>query len=304
MEYNSKKEFSTALTKAISGREAAISGIKELKMSPSLNDFIKNLKPGIKDLSKDIFGYVPNNAQVLEICKLAHSHFSKEIESVYSTGVVIAGFGEDELFPSMYQLVVDGKLGSFTRIWHSKPPIDVNKNKDHCGVIPFAQKDMAHLFMEGIAPSHLIFAREIFSRVLREKSNSIIKDYVHDEDQQLVEGILQDKENAAIIEGIGKEFMDFRKESYVDPIIETISALPKEEMAFMAKSLVELTALRSRFASVIESVGGEIDVAIITKSDGFIWISRKHYFNLALNGEFLHRKDLQRRKADAKKDGD
>lgn len=32
-----------------------------------------------------------------------------------------------------------------------------------------------------------------------------------------------------------------------------------------------------------ETVGGPIDVAVITRGDGFIWIRRKHYFEPSLN---------------------
>jgi hypothetical protein len=35
-----------------------------------------------------------------------------------------------------------------------------------------------------------------------------------------------------------------------------------------------------------ETVGGAIDVAVISKGDGFVWIKRKHYFRPELNGHF------------------
>jgi hypothetical protein len=35
-----------------------------------------------------------------------------------------------------------------------------------------------------------------------------------------------------------------------------------------------------------ETVGGPIDVAIISKGDGFIWIKRKQYFDSKLNLQF------------------
>jgi len=37
---------------------------------------------------------------------------------------------------------------------------------------------------------------------------------------------------------------------------------------------------------VRETVGGPIDVAVISKVDGFIWIKRKHYFKIELNPQF------------------
>jgi hypothetical protein len=33
-------------------------------------------------------------------------------------------------------------------------------------------------------------------------------------------------------------------------------------------------------------VGGPIDVAVISRGDGFIWIKRKHYFSPELNPQF------------------
>ena len=38
-----------------------------------------------------------------------------------------------------------------------------------------------------------------------------------------------------------------------------------------------------RLSNDLESVGGEIDVAIISKSDGFIWKKKKDYFKHDLN---------------------
>jgi len=42
------------------------------------------------------------------------------------------------------------------------------------------------------------------------------------------------------------------------------------------------------------TVGGPIDVAVITKGDGFVWVKRKHYFRAELNPRFMSR--YQRRK--------
>ena len=36
-----------------------------------------------------------------------------------------------------------------------------------------------------------------------------------------------------------------------------------------------------------ETVGGPVDVAVISKGDGFIWIKRKHYFKSEYNQSFM-----------------
>ena len=38
----------------------------------------------------------------------------------------------------------------------------------------------------------------------------------------------------------------------------------------------------------IGTVGGPIDVAIISKCDGFIWLKRKHYFDRAYNPQYFY----------------
>jgi hypothetical protein len=85
-------------------------------------------------------------------------------------------------------------------------------------------------------------------------------------------------------------FAAYRKEELVDRLMEVITQLPKEEMAILAEAIVELTSLRRRMESQTETVGGPIDVAVISKGDGFIWIKRKHYFDIEKNREFLYRK--------------
>jgi hypothetical protein len=53
------------------------------------------------------------------------------------------------------------------------------------------------------------------------------------------------------------------------------------------ESLIYLTYLQKRITFAAEDVGGAVDVAVISKGDGFIWIKRKHYFKNELNRHYL-----------------
>ncbi len=79
----------------------------------------------------------------------------------------------------------------------------------------------------------------------------------------------------------------YQREHQIDPIMEVVSILPKDELASLAESLVNLTVLRRHTSTEAETVGGPIDVAVITKGDGFVWIKRKHYFDAGLNPRYL-----------------
>jgi len=37
----------------------------------------------------------------------------------------------------------------------------------------------------------------------------------------------------------------------------------------------------------LETVGGPIDVAVISKGEGFVWIKRKYYFEKEINPHFI-----------------
>ena len=74
--------------------------------------------------------------------------------------------------------------------------------------------------------------------------------------------------------------------------MEVVTHLPKEELASMAEALINLTSLKRRVSLDQETVGGPIDIAIISKGDGFVWIKRKHYFDPALNPSYFYRQSL------------
>lgn len=71
--------------------------------------------------------------------------------------------------------------------------------------------------------------------------------------------------------------------------MSVVRVLPKDELSLMAETLVSLTSFKRRVSPGYESVGEPIDVAIITKGDGFVWVKRKHYFTHELNPDWIER---------------
>lgn len=71
------------------------------------------------------------------------------------------------------------------------------------------------------------------------------------------------------------------------PIIENVALLPKDDLGTMAEALANLTNFTRRIGLEEETVGDLIDVEIITKADGFVWIKRKHYFEPELNPRII-----------------
>ena len=77
-----------------------------------------------------------------------------------------------------------------------------------------------------------------------------------------------------------KEFADYMREEimqgYDQPFMGAVSALRRQDLAKMAEALVALTAFLMRMtADQNETVTEPIDVALLSKGDGFIWIKHK-----------------------------
>ncbi|GAB45559.1 hypothetical protein [Gordonia terrae] len=82
----------------------------------------------------------------------------------------------------------------------------------------------------------------------------------------------------------GQFMNDWENNFYRIPMQSSVTMLPKDELGLLAESLVNITSTRQRMSVHQQNtVGGAIDVALISIGDGFIWLNRKHYFDNTLN---------------------
>jgi hypothetical protein len=155
------------------------------------------------------------------------------------------------------------------------------------GIYPFAQSEMVGLFMEGVDESYrqvIVTAIEGFLQGLPSVILSGLSLSAADERSFTARMAIAAKQ---IVQGFSDELSRYSRENNIDPIIDAVAVLPKEELAEMAESLVNLTSFKRRVTADPETVGGPIDVAVISKGDGLIWIKRKHYFSPELNHHFF-----------------
>jgi hypothetical protein len=75
------------------------------------------------------------------------------------------------------------------------------------------------------------------------------------------------------------------------PIV--VPAMPLQDAIEVAEYLVDLTIKFARFMPGAPTVGGPIDIAAISKHEGFRWIKRKYFFDRALNPEELFGREYE-----------
>lgn len=207
----------------------------------------------------------------------------KPMQADQSSGIVIAGYGDNEIYPVVKSYEISGYIGNALRYY----PI-VNKSHDvntdrSPRIIPFAQSDMIELFMNGMS-SHTQnfindYSAKMFSKIKDEGQRASL-----DSEQKNALTIAIDD----IYKTMHNDIKDYVQNEHTSPVMQMVGVLPKDELANMAETLINLTAFKRKMTYSIESVGGPVDVAIISKGDGLVWIKRKHYFPKELNMSFYN----------------
>lgn len=194
------------------------------------------------------------------------------------TGFVFAGFGRADRFPTLHAIECDGiYFGRFRVIKESV--VDIDRRGETAAVVPFAQTDMAERFILGIDGSTETRLETIMMSMVTEILDARPRTFPADARLALQDAARQRFREA--IDGL-KSTSELNLKGVVDH-------LSKKELADVAYSLVELTSRKRRYSSDPDTVGGPIDVAILTRNEGFIWVRRKHYFEAELNPGYMKR---------------
>lgn len=102
---------------------------------------------------------------------------------------------------------------------------------------------------------------------------------------RLVNGYSQALPAALLAAGLPPENLDgllsFIEQRTFAPLISP--AMPVSDAIALADFLVDTTKQYVRFLPGADTVGGETDICVVNKHEGFKWIRRKHHFSTKLN---------------------
>lgn len=222
---------------------------------------VKTYEDALEQAEKNVF-------ETTKLSRTLKSDLRKTVSYMYGkewfhpadeSGVVIAGMGESEPFPVLLQYRVGTIAAGKLRY--------VKVSEAHVGgsssaiVMPFAQRETIDMIINGIHPR------------LREK-------LVNDVERWRPNGKSKKIKTPDHVEKKKKKFDDYMREEilqrYDQPFMGAVSALPRQDLAKMAETLVNLTAFLMRMTvDKDETVAEPIDVALLSKGDGFIWVKHK-----------------------------
>lgn len=235
----------------------------------------------VQKAAKERFGPLEINvtSELREsLCRMMLAIIRSDIRTAAYTGLVFAGFGSEELFPTLFALEVDGVYFNRLRTMNNHI-VDIDRRGDTAAVVPFAQKDMPERFILGIDRQ--------FEGALEKIADSIVSDVIG----QCKDAFDVDQADLVRVAAARqfKDGLDRLKRNSEQNLKTVVNHMSKKELGEVAFSLVELTSRKRRYSTDMETVGGPIDVAILTRNEGFVWVRRKHYFDADLNPQYAPR---------------
>ena len=184
------------------------------------------------------------------------------------TGIAITGYGDNEIFPVCIQIETLGIINNkVLKLNENSFQITHEQNSQ---IIPLAQTDVMDEFFLGINNEiNQIYVKKFKNGIASEKDESVKNKII-----QLNTSIEEEKNKL-----VKDRLMNIHR---------SLSFLPRDEMIYMAEGMINLTSFKRRLVldNFSETVGVPIDIAFISKGDGFIWIKRKKYFDKEMNYVF------------------
>lgn len=253
--------------------------------SLSLEEFKQNIGNHIELYAKNK-GF-PNHQLLAEAF---YYYFIAEFSQPFYTGLVFTGYGEDEIFPSLIPLNIvcgiENRLKYFTDKNNSAI---ISEHGTEAAIIPFAQVDVTQTIIRGINPSFQDIIYNVIDKSFKSLCGAITKILDSNPNSVVISNAVKTLNIDSVINETTLQINKEMRATYTSPLLNTVISLDKEDMANMADSFISLTSLVRRMQPGEETVGGPVDVAVISKGDGFVWIKRKHYFSPELNPTFFNK---------------
>lgn len=229
----------------------------------------------MQSLRNDFPGLTITEETKSRLREIAVFAVTKDAFFEHYTGVVFAGFGAREKFPSMRSYLTSSViLGILKR----KRDREADIGSDSGPVFqPFAQDRMIRTFLTGMDQHlrHFIYGETLNLTV------GLVTDVVRRApnltDAQR-NAIFRDYSQNNLSHALGEFFRSIDNYQYAvhtRPIFRAINSLPKKELGETAASLIKLNSFQQKVMHSIETVGGPIDVAVITRNGGLEWKREK-----------------------------
>ncbi len=260
--------------------------VSEADAKKIISDFDAEVSSQLERLLGELAIDIPRN--IVDIAKSALGLALCKADTYLSTtGLVFAGFGDHEIYPASVQYNSYGLLGG--KSIYKKIGAEAIDHNNAAWLSGFAQTSMIDTFKTGLSFDVYRSLLMAVDHCLTDFGQNVIANSGGD----ISKLANFDKLVADTTAEISDKVMDEARREHAFPLRNVLRFLPVDEMAELAETLITLQSLKEKVTKPSETVGGPIDVAVITKHEGLVWIKRKHFFNSELNSRYAIRQANQ-----------
>lgn len=198
-----------------------------------------------------------------------------------TTHLVFAGYGAKDSMPSICELCIYGIDNH--KIMYKKSEGYIVSDKE-ATIYAQGQKDIIRSYIHGVIDDHIEKLINGHINILNESFLPLLCEYSPQEALQSDD--LISLPPYFIIREKMESIINKCKEESEKEWLEAIKGYNHQEMASLAENLIKATEIHKKIIGDAEEVGGLIDLAIITKNDGFQWLNRKSWYEPSRGGQY------------------
>lgn len=245
--------------------------------------------------------------------KYIYNVFIREQLTYNYTGLVFVGYGEQDIFPKIVSFDVTVGFDNRLCCKINSPKVWEISHRNKALILPFAQTQTIQTIIEGIDPNFRknlemvtdkaidINQKKLLTEIQKKISEGLsFTNFNTSNDEQIrniVQQVVERESNNLKLDEFKNSLLQYWKQNlnlyiqdkHLTGLYDSLEGMSYDEIAKLAESFINLTNLKKKMTSSMEDVGGPIDVAIISKDEGFIWIKQKHYFDENLNPHFFRK---------------
>ncbi|HKD22295.1 MAG TPA: hypothetical protein VKB71_09785 [Rhizomicrobium sp.] len=192
------------------------------------------------------------------------------------TGLVFSGFGSEERYPTVVTCYMSAIVGGIAK--RGAPIVDAIDGDIRSRIRVFADSEVTNAFIRGI---DFNLERRLYGgfRVMLHGLVDQLIEALPMNDANLrenVRGRFQREFVPKYFDAFYRMIADYQQQAFINPILRVLEIAAKNELAETARDLVGLNVFKKRITAQKQTVGGAIDVAVISRDGGFQWWSRQN----------------------------